>query len=127
MQISISAFTAEALKLTMPASVFSRSTECHNQDKVSMGTISARDAIRVLDLTEQVAAACLAAASQALEIRRRHGNRPPARMEASIHAMRDDVLSLCPFVEEDRPLEHELRRLCAAVSERRWTLYGTQQ
>ena len=67
MQISVSAWTAEALKLTMPASVFSRSTECHNQDKVSMGTIAARDAIRVLELTEQVAAACLAATAQALE------------------------------------------------------------
>jgi histidine ammonia-lyase len=44
-------------KLTMPASVFSRSTECHNQDKVSMGTIAARDCLRVLELTEQVAAA----------------------------------------------------------------------
>ena len=30
----------------MPASVFSRSTGCHNQDKVSMGTIAARDALR---------------------------------------------------------------------------------
>src|SRR6202000_920613 len=39
LQIAVSAWTAEALKLTMPASVFSRSTECHNQDKVSMGTI----------------------------------------------------------------------------------------
>lgn len=39
-QIGISAWTAEALKNTMPASVFSRSTECHNQDKVSMGTIA---------------------------------------------------------------------------------------
>ena len=34
LQISVSAWTAEALKQTMPASVFSRSTECHNQDKV---------------------------------------------------------------------------------------------
>ena len=41
-QIGASAWTAEALKQTMPASVFSRSTECHNQDKVSMGTIAAR-------------------------------------------------------------------------------------
>ena len=41
----------------MPASVFSRSTECHNQDKVSMGTIAARDCLRVLELTEQVVAA----------------------------------------------------------------------
>ncbi len=63
-QIGASAWTAEALKNTMPASVFSRSTECHNQDKVSMGTIAARDAIRVLELTEQVAAATLLAANQ---------------------------------------------------------------
>jgi histidine ammonia-lyase len=59
LQISASAWTAEALKLTMPASVFSRSTECHNQDKVSMGTIAARDCLRVLELTEQVVAALL--------------------------------------------------------------------
>jgi histidine ammonia-lyase len=63
LQISVSAWTAEALKQTMPASVFSRSTECHNQDKVSMGTIAARDALRVLELTEQVVAALLIAAS----------------------------------------------------------------
>ena len=36
-QIAASAWTAEALKNTMPASVFSRSTECHNQDKVVHG------------------------------------------------------------------------------------------
>ncbi|MGE5626210.1 MAG: HAL/PAL/TAL family ammonia-lyase [Bacillota bacterium] len=123
-QIAVSAWTAEALKLTMPASVFSRSTECHNQDKVSMGTISARDCVRVLQLTEQVAAGCLAAAVQALEIRHRKGARPPNHMQADIRAMHDDVLGLCPFVEEDRPLEHELRRLTAAVQERRWALYG---
>jgi histidine ammonia-lyase len=69
MQISASALTAEALKLTMPASVFSRSTENHNQDKVSMGTIAARDAMRVLELTERVAAIVLLAACQAVDIR----------------------------------------------------------
>jgi len=68
-QIGTSAWTAEALKNTMPASVFSRSTECHNQDKVSMGTIAARDAIRVLELTEQVAAATLLAANQGVWLR----------------------------------------------------------
>jgi histidine ammonia-lyase len=69
MQISASALTGEALKLTMPASVFSRSTECHNQDKVSMGTIAARDALRVLELTETVAVIALLAACQAADIR----------------------------------------------------------
>jgi histidine ammonia-lyase len=68
-QIAVSAWTAEALKNTMPASVFSRSTECHNQDKVSMGTIAARDCTRVNTLTAQVIAACLLAAFQALHLR----------------------------------------------------------
>lgn len=69
MQITASALTAEALKLTMPASAFSRSTENHNQDKVSMGTIGARDLQRVLDLTETVAVIHLLALCAATELR----------------------------------------------------------
>lgn len=73
MQISASALAAEALKLTMPASVFSRSTESHNQDKVSMGTIAARDALRVLELTETVLAVVQLALCQAVDLRNREG------------------------------------------------------
>jgi histidine ammonia-lyase len=73
MEISASALTAEALKATMPAAVFSRSTEGHNQDKVSMGTIAARDAVRVLDLSETVAVIHLLALCQAVDLRRREG------------------------------------------------------
>ena len=80
LQISVSAWTAEALKLTMPASVFSRSTECHNQDKVSMGTIAARDCLRVLELTEQVAAGLLITVRQAAWLR--------CRCESSFGAQR---------------------------------------
>ena len=69
MSITASALTAEALKATMPASVFSRSTESHNQDKVPMATIAARDALRVLELAEQVAAIALLGACQAAELR----------------------------------------------------------
>ena len=69
MQISTSALSAEALKLTMPASVFSRSTESHNQDKVSMGTVAARDCLRILELTESVAAMVLLADCQAVDLR----------------------------------------------------------
>lgn len=122
-QIGVSAWTAEALKLTMPASVFSRSTECHNQDKVSMGTIAARDALRVLELTEQVAAGCLAAAAQAVEIRLRVGDLPPIMRDAELGTMQAEVLELCPFVAEDRPLDQDLRRLLGAIRERRWRLY----
>lgn len=78
LQISCSAWTAEALKLTAPATAFSRSTECHNQDKVSMGTIAARDCLRVLELTEQVVAALLLASSHGVFLRGRlPGAKPP--------------------------------------------------
>jgi histidine ammonia-lyase len=73
MQITASALTAEALKLTMPASVFSRSTESHNQDKVSMGTIAARDALRILQLTETVLAVVQLALCQAVDLRSKEG------------------------------------------------------
>ncbi len=104
-QIAVSAWTAEALKLTMPASVFSRSTECHNQDKVSMGSIAARDALRVLELTEQVAAAHVIACSQALRLRQMAGEISSAMMGAEIA----ELMARAPFIEEDAPLDANSR------------------
>jgi histidine ammonia-lyase len=69
MQIAASALTAEALKLASPASVFSRSTECHNQDKVSMGTIAARESLRIVELVERVAAIHTLALCQSVDLR----------------------------------------------------------
>jgi histidine ammonia-lyase len=122
-QIGCSAWTAEALKLTMPASVFSRSTECHNQDKVSMGTIAARDCLRVLQLTEQVAAASLLAATQALALRQRQGELHNEQLTPAIRAMKDNVFAEFAFVEEDRPLEADLRHTIARVQRREWQLF----
>ncbi|MDT8447407.1 MAG: aromatic amino acid ammonia-lyase [bacterium] len=116
LQIAVSAWTAEALKLTMPASVFSRSTECHNQDKVSMGTIAARDCLRILELTEQVAAAVMMAAQQGLRLRQRAGDLGDGELGALSRFM--DQLSPCTaFVDEDRPLEAEIRCLTAALAD----------
>ena len=120
LQISVSAWTAEALKGTMPASVFSRSTECHNQDKVSMGTIAARDCLRVLELTEQVCAGALIAARQGLALRA--GQRDLA-MGASLRAFQDDLCTRVAFVAEDRALDADLQGLLVAMRERAWGLY----
>jgi histidine ammonia-lyase len=114
-QIAVSAWTAEALKLTVPASVFSRSTECHNQDKVSMGTISARDCLRVLELSEQVTAASLLAASQGVELRLRRSEIDEGDLTPAVRDTHKLVLDSCGFVDEDRPLEQSLRGMCAAI------------
>jgi histidine ammonia-lyase len=123
-QIGASAWTAEALKLTMPASVFSRSTECHNQDKVSMGTIAARDALRVLTLTEQVASATLLGALQGLEWRIKNNQVASGVLSAALETHRRAVRRYSAYVGEDRPLETDLRRTTAEIQRRSWELYG---
>jgi len=121
LQISVSAWTAEALKLTMPASVFSRSTECHNQDKVSMGTIAARDCARVLELTEQVAAGLLITVRQAVWLRCRLNSAvsPSPALQATVDALSADIA----VIEEDRRLEPDLRLLLERIRGRAWKLY----
>jgi len=100
----------------MPASVFSRSTESHNQDKVSMGTIAARDCLRVLTLTEQVGAAHTLAVAQAVKLRLRHSP-DAAPLPAALRAWLETVTAQSPFVDEDRALEHELRAVRAWLAD----------
>jgi len=105
MQISASALTAEALKLTLPAAAFSRSTESHNQDKVSMGTIAARDCLRILELTESVAAIGLLAASQAVDLR------GPAAYSTRSVALRDAVRQRVPVLDDDRRQDIDIEQV----------------
>jgi histidine ammonia-lyase len=122
LQISASAWTAEALKLTMPASVFSRSTECHNQDKVSMGTIAARDCLRVLELTEQVVAALLITVRQGVWLRCQAS--PELQPQAALAAMQEALGKDIKPVEEDRRLEPDLRLLLERIRAKAWDLYA---
>jgi histidine ammonia-lyase len=106
----------------MPASFFSRSTECHNQDKVSMGTIAARDCLRVLELTEQTASALALAVRQGVELRRRAP--PGAELTPALAAFQEELAAAIALVVEDRPLEPELRRLIGLIRGRHWQLYA---
>jgi len=110
LQITASALTAEALSATMPVSSFSRSTESHNQDKVSMGTIAARDALRVCELVERVVAIALMVGTQACELRGTVGVRADlARVAAAVRRLH-------PSLTEDRPLDSELSAVSGAVA-----------
>jgi histidine ammonia-lyase len=106
----------------MPASVFSRSTECHNQDKVSMGTIAARDCLRVLELTEQVVAALLITVRQGVWLRCQAS--PDLRPHAALAAMQEALGADIRPVEEDRRLEPDLRLLLERIRAKAWDLYA---
>jgi histidine ammonia-lyase len=111
MQITTSALAAECGKLTMPASVFSRSTENHNQDKVSMGTIAARDCARILELAETTAAICTLAIAQAVDLRQGKGCFHRAR------ALQAAIRQKFPPVLEDRALDVEIKWVTQAFSQ----------
>ncbi|RTR29331.1 HAL/PAL/TAL family ammonia-lyase [Shewanella atlantica] len=119
-QIGVSAWTAEALKNTMPASVFSRSTECHNQDKVSMGTIAARDCMRVLQLTEQVAAAALLAMTQGINLRISQQELCHSSLTPSVAKTLEQVKADFELLTEDRPLEPVLRQTVDKIQHGLW-------
>jgi histidine ammonia-lyase/phenylalanine ammonia-lyase len=102
MQLCCSAMTAEAMKLCNPATIHSRSTECHNQDKVSMATIAARDARSIVELAQNVAAIHLIACCQALELRGLQG--ASERTREAVHTVRDHVA----FLERDRYMDEDI-------------------
>jgi len=119
-QIAASAWTAEALKNTMPASVFSRSTECHNQDKVSMGTIAARDCARVNKLTAQVIAAALLASFQAIDLRLKKGELEPKDL-GQTEKTYNEIAAFFKPLEDDRPLEDDLRKTLELIEKRHFS------
>jgi phenylalanine ammonia-lyase len=102
LQIASSAMTAEAMKLCNPTTIHSRSTECHNQDKVSMGTIAARDARSIVELAQNVAAIHLLACCQALELR--GVERCGPRTQEAFRLVRERV----PFLDGDRYVDVDI-------------------
>ncbi|HYC57320.1 MAG TPA: aromatic amino acid ammonia-lyase [Candidatus Binatia bacterium] len=113
MQITASALAAEALKTSLPAAVFSRSTESHNQDKVSMGTIAARETRRVAELAETVVAIQLLAACQAADLRMEEGGRLSDPLLRLHEAVRERVPALSGDRRQDRDIAEVLELLRA--------------
>jgi phenylalanine ammonia-lyase len=101
MQLACSSLAADALSRGMPVSAFSRSTECHNQDKVSMGATAARQARDVIAIVERVAVIHLLALCQAADLR---GAKKLGRT-AAIHAK---IRAKIPFVTIDRPMAEDI-------------------
>ncbi len=101
-QIALSSLAAEALARCMPMSAFSRSTEAHNQDKVSMGAAAARSARDVVEIAERCCAMHLLGAAQAADLR---GARELGEGTALIHKR---IRAVSPFVDRDRPLQKDI-------------------
>lgn len=106
-QITISAIRGEVQTYTFPVSITSAPTEALNQDKVSMGTISARKLRDQIDLVYLQFATHLLAAMQAVDLA---GIDDFAPFTKKVH---EEVRRLSAFVEDDRELDKDAEAVCA--------------
>lgn len=100
-QITISAIRGEIATYCFPVSLTSAPTEALNQDKVSMGTISARKFSEQIDLLFLQYGTHMLAAMQAVDLA---GYDDFAPFTKKVH---DEVRKMSAFVEDDRELDKE--------------------
>ncbi|MBQ5491922.1 MAG: aromatic amino acid lyase [Treponema sp.] len=105
-QITISAIRGEVATYCFPVSLTSAPTEALNQDKVSMGTISARKLNEQIELVFLQFATHLLAAMQAVDLA---GKDDFAPFTKNVHSA---VRKLSDFVEDDRELDSDAERVC---------------
>jgi len=87
-----------------------------------MGTIAARDCLRVLQLTEQVLAAMLITVRQGVALRERDGGSSVA-LSAQASGFVAQLGAEIAFIDEDVALEPLLRQLLTRISDQAWSIY----
>lgn len=108
-QVALSALAAEALGRCMPMSAFSRSTEAHNQDKVSNGAAAARSARDVVELAQRCCAMHLLGACQAADLR------GAGQLGKGTGAVYRRIRAVSAVVERDRPLQADIEAVAALI------------
>jgi histidine ammonia-lyase/phenylalanine ammonia-lyase len=113
LQMTCSALTQQAIQRSFSDAVLSRSTECANQDKVSMGLQAALSASEIVSLLTRALATELIALSNAASFRDETKISPAGRALLREIRTRSTVLAV-----RDRPLDSDIERLY------RWLVAG---
>lgn len=100
-----SAITSEVMPKAVPNSIFSRSSESHNQDKVSLGMSACTQCADMLDQAMRVQMLHLVVLAQALDLR---GIKLKGHKSKDFYNL---VRSHIPFVENDKALGEDLHKL----------------
>ncbi len=108
-QYTTAALVSENKSLCYPASADSIPTSLGQEDHVSMGSIGARKALRIVDNLEKVLGIELFCAAQAFDYRR------PLRSGKVIDALHDHVRRRIAFVDRDRVFTADIQAAIAMV------------
>lgn len=114
MQITLSSLSADVMKNTTAASIFSRPTESLNQDKVSMGTTAANDFSKMIpDLYNMLSIAFIGIA-QAVDIRGKDLVSP--HLTNIYENIRKDVKPLY----EDRRMDFDIEKIYTLIEKKKF-------
>ena len=102
---AVNAITSEILPKSIPNGIFSRSSESHNQDKVSLGMSAAVQCSDLLEQSYTIQAMSLICLAQALDLR---GIKPQGAAEKKLY---ETIRQVIAFVERDQPLGEPVRQL----------------
>lgn len=106
---SVSAITSEILPKAVPNGIFSRSSESHNQDKVSLGMSAASQCSDMIDTLFTVQAMYFACFSQALDLR---GIQLQSQQSRQLY---DLVRAQFPMISSDQPLGDNIEKLASSL------------
>jgi histidine ammonia-lyase/phenylalanine ammonia-lyase len=106
-----SAITSEIMAMAIPNGIFSRSTESHNQDKVSLGTSASVQCDRMLAAAWNLTTLYAVSVAQALDLKQVKLMGPDARK------VYDTIRAHVPFIAGDQVTDYKIKNLCLALKE----------
>lgn len=109
---SVGAITSEVMAKAMPNSIFSRSSESHNQDKVSLGMSAAVQCMQMSEQVLTVVSLYLICLTQALDLR---GTKLQGERSRKLY---QSIRQVVPFVTHDQPLDLNIQKLRDVLRER---------
>ncbi len=111
-QYTTAALASENKTLCYPASADSIPTSLGQEDHVSMGSISGRKVLKIIENVEYILAIELLYAAQALEFRR------PLRSTSKIEQIYDLIRSKVDFIDADRQLSLDINSIHSLIKNR---------
>jgi histidine ammonia-lyase len=106
---AVNAITSEVMAKTMPNGIFSRSSESHNQDKVSLGMSAAVQCSQIFPSMYSIMAMHLTCLAQALDLR---GVRLKGERSRLLY---EKVRRQIPFIERDCALGERIESLAQSL------------
>ena len=98
----VSALTSEIMAMTIPNGIFSRSSESHNQDKISLGMSAASQCSDLIDKLFSLTSCYLICLTQGLDLR---GISLKGKTSTKLYNL---VRKVAPFVKRDTPLDSNI-------------------